>query len=84
MDPFETVMWRSAADPRLRSPLTLIEILDQAPDAGGGSNTARLRPRHDGSSGHGSEHGAPCSEPPESPAEAALLENLRTHQRPPR
>ena len=34
MDPFETVMWRSEADPRLRSPLTLVEILDQAPDAG--------------------------------------------------
>ncbi len=33
MDPFETVMWRSEADPRLRSPLTLVEILDQAPDA---------------------------------------------------
>ena len=33
MGPFETVMWRSETDPRLRSPLTLVEILDQAPDA---------------------------------------------------
>lgn len=33
MDPFETVMWRAETDPRLRSPLTLVEILDQAPDA---------------------------------------------------
>jgi len=32
MDPFETVMWRSEADPRLRSTLTIVEILDQAPD----------------------------------------------------
>jgi hypothetical protein len=34
MDPFETVMWRSEADPRLRSTLTMVEILDQTPDPG--------------------------------------------------
>ena len=34
MDAFETVMWRSEADPRLRSTVTMVEILDQAPDAG--------------------------------------------------
>lgn len=34
MDPFETVMWRSEADPRLRSTVTTVEILDQAPDPG--------------------------------------------------
>jgi WS/DGAT/MGAT family acyltransferase len=33
MDPFETVMWRSEADPRLRSTVAIVEILDQAPDA---------------------------------------------------
>ena len=33
MNPFETVMWRSEADPRLRSTVTLVEILDRAPDA---------------------------------------------------
>ena len=33
MDAFETVMWRAEADPRLRSTLTLVEVLDQAPDA---------------------------------------------------
>jgi diacylglycerol O-acyltransferase len=33
MNPFETVMWRSEADPRLRSTVTLVEIMDQAPDA---------------------------------------------------
>jgi WS/DGAT/MGAT family acyltransferase len=32
MDPFETVMWRSEADPRLRSTMTIVEILDRAPD----------------------------------------------------
>jgi WS/DGAT/MGAT family acyltransferase len=32
MDAFETVMWRSEADPRLRSTVTMVEILDQAPD----------------------------------------------------
>jgi diacylglycerol O-acyltransferase len=32
MNPFETVMWRSEADPRLRSTMTIVEILDQAPD----------------------------------------------------
>jgi diacylglycerol O-acyltransferase / wax synthase len=32
MDAFETVMWRAEADPRLRSNLTLVEILDQVPD----------------------------------------------------
>src|SRR6266516_4325505 len=34
MNPLETVMWRSEADPRLRSTLTMVEILDQAPDRG--------------------------------------------------
>ena len=33
MDAFETVMWRAEADPRLRSTLTLVELLDQVPDA---------------------------------------------------
>ena len=32
MDSFETVMWRAEADPRLRSSVTLVEILDQVPD----------------------------------------------------
>ncbi len=32
MSAFETVMWRSEADPRLRSTVTIVEILDQAPD----------------------------------------------------
>jgi diacylglycerol O-acyltransferase / wax synthase len=41
MNPFETVMWRSEADPRLRSTVTIVEILDQAPDAG------RLLAAHD-------------------------------------
>jgi diacylglycerol O-acyltransferase len=34
MDAFETVMWRAEADPRLRSTLTLVEVLDKIPDAG--------------------------------------------------
>jgi hypothetical protein len=33
MDAFETVMWRAEADPRFRSTLTLVEVLDQVPDA---------------------------------------------------
>src|SRR5258708_18953141 len=33
MDAFETVKWRAEADPRLRSTLTLVEGLDQVPDA---------------------------------------------------
>jgi diacylglycerol O-acyltransferase len=32
MDSFETVMWRAEADPRLRSSVTLVEILDRVPD----------------------------------------------------
>jgi diacylglycerol O-acyltransferase len=32
MDVFETVMWRSEADPRLRSTMTTVEILDRPPD----------------------------------------------------
>jgi WS/DGAT/MGAT family acyltransferase len=34
MDPFETVMWRAEADPRLRATMTIVEILDRVPDWG--------------------------------------------------
>jgi WS/DGAT/MGAT family acyltransferase len=32
MSPFEALMWRAESDPRLRSPMTLVDILDRAPD----------------------------------------------------
>jgi WS/DGAT/MGAT family acyltransferase len=32
MSPFETLMWRAESDPRLRSPMTLVDLLDRAPD----------------------------------------------------
>jgi WS/DGAT/MGAT family acyltransferase len=41
MSPFEALMWRLEADPRLRSPMTLVDLLDRAPD------WERLRAAHD-------------------------------------
>ncbi len=32
MSPFEALMWRAESDPRLRSPMTVVEVLDRAPD----------------------------------------------------
>ena len=32
LNPLETLMWRVEADPRLRSPMILIELLDQTPE----------------------------------------------------
>jgi len=32
MSPFEALMWRAEHDPRLRSPMTVVDLLDRAPD----------------------------------------------------
>lgn len=32
MSPFEALMWRVESDPRLRSPMTVVDVLDRAPD----------------------------------------------------
>ena len=32
MSPFEALMWRAESDPRLRAPMTLVDLLDEAPD----------------------------------------------------
>jgi len=41
MTPFEALMWRMEVDARLRSPMTLLDLLDEAPD------WERLRAAHD-------------------------------------
>ena len=41
MSAFEALMWRIEADPRLRSPMTMVDLLDQVPD------WERLRAAHD-------------------------------------
>ncbi len=41
MSAFEALMWRIEADPRLRSPMTIVDLLDQQPD------WDRLRTAHD-------------------------------------
>jgi diacylglycerol O-acyltransferase len=41
MSPFETLMWRMEADPRLRSPMTIVDELDAVPE------WERLRSAHD-------------------------------------
>jgi diacylglycerol O-acyltransferase / wax synthase len=41
MSPFEALMWRMEVDARLRSPMTMVELLDKAPD------WDRLRTAHD-------------------------------------
>ena len=41
MSSFEALMWRMEADPRLRSPMTIVEMLDSVPD------WERLREAHD-------------------------------------
>ena len=41
MNAFEALMWRIEADPRLRSPMTLVDLLDSVPD------WERLRTAHD-------------------------------------
>jgi diacylglycerol O-acyltransferase len=41
MSPFEALMWRIEADPRLRSPMTIVDVLDAVPD------WERLRVAHD-------------------------------------
>ena len=32
MNPLETMMWRAEVDPRLRSPVIILDVLDTAPD----------------------------------------------------
>ena len=32
MSPFEALMWRAESDPRLRAPMTLVDLLDEPPD----------------------------------------------------
>lgn len=34
MTPLEALMWRAESDPRLRSPVTVVDVLDRAPDWG--------------------------------------------------
>jgi diacylglycerol O-acyltransferase / wax synthase len=41
MSPFEALMWRIETDPRLRSPMTIVDLLDRVPD------WERLRAAHD-------------------------------------
>jgi WS/DGAT/MGAT family acyltransferase len=41
MSAFEALMWRMEADPRLRSPMTIVDLLDDVPD------WERLRAAHD-------------------------------------
>ena len=41
MSPFEALMWRIESDPRLRSPMTVVDLLDEVPD------WDRLRAAHD-------------------------------------
>jgi len=41
MTPFEALMWRMEVDARLRSPMTMVDLLDEVPD------WERLRAAHD-------------------------------------